>query len=116
MPDIIKMKTGKRMSAISICNGIVYLAGQTADDKSSFSDQAEAMLSKVDALLFEAGSSRECILSATVYLKDMSYFSEFNEIWEEWMPEGKAPSRACVQAQMARESILCEISIIAAQK
>jgi enamine deaminase RidA (YjgF/YER057c/UK114 family) len=46
----------------------------------------------------------------------MALFSQMNEVWDNWVPEGAAPARACVQATMAREDILVEISVIAAVK
>lgn len=116
MPSITRMKTNQRMSAVNICNGVVYLAGQVGGDEATVAEQAKTMLAKVDALLAEAGSDREHLLSATVYLRDMSDFAAFNEVWDAWAPQGNAPARACVQAHMARESVLCEVSVIAAQK
>jgi len=74
------------------------------------------MLDKVDALLLQAGSDRNHILSATIYIKDMQYFQEMNAVWDAWVPEGHAPARACVTANMAREALLVEISVIAAEK
>ena len=44
----------------------------------------------------------------------MKDFSGMNEVWDKWVPEGYAPARACVQASMAREDILVELSVIAA--
>ena len=77
-------------------------------------EQTATMLDKVEALLAQAGSGKERILSATVYIKDMKYFAEMNEVWDSWVPEGYAPARACVEASMAREALLVEISVIAA--
>jgi len=37
-----------------------------------------------------------------------------NQIWDAWVVEGHEPARACVEAKLADESILVEISIIAA--
>jgi enamine deaminase RidA (YjgF/YER057c/UK114 family) len=45
----------------------------------------------------------------------MSYFAEMNTVWDNWLPEGHAPARACVTASMAREALLVEISVVAAQ-
>jgi len=73
------------------------------------------MLEKVDALLLQAGSDRKHILSATIYIKDMRHFAEMNDVWDQWIPEGYAPARACVEASMAREALLVEISVIAAE-
>jgi enamine deaminase RidA (YjgF/YER057c/UK114 family) len=46
----------------------------------------------------------------------MSDFKEMNQVWDNWVPAGHAPARACVQASMARPELLVEISVIAAQK
>ena len=116
MPSITRMKTNQRMSAINICNGIVYLAGQVGSDGETVAEQAKVMLAKVDALLDEAGSGREHMLSATVYLRDMKDFSAFNEVWDAWVPQGHTPGRACVEARLARDNVLCEVVVVAAQK
>ena len=39
-----------------------------------------------------------------------------NSVWDSWIEDGFAPARACVEAKMARECLLVEISIIAAIK
>ena len=113
MSAITRLKTGPRMSAINICNGIVYLAGQVGGPEGDIKEQAHTMLAKVDALLAEAGSNRQHMLSATVYLRDMKDFAAFNEVWDAWVPQGHTPARACVQAYMARETVLCEVSVVA---
>jgi len=111
------MHTQKRMSKIVIHNNTVYLCGQVAEDSmKGIGEQTQTMLDKVDVLLKEAGSDREHILSATIYVKSMDYFSEMNAVWDSWVPEGHAPARACVEASMAREELLVEISVVAAVK
>lgn len=119
MSAITRIGTAERMSKIVIHNGTVYLCGQVGDSTEgpiSVSRQTENMLAKVDALLVEAGSSREHILSATIYVRDMKDFAEMNKVWDNWVPEGHAPARACVEARMARPDLLVEISVIAAVK
>ncbi len=114
---IIRQETQQRMSRIVIHNDTVYLCGQVAEDASKdIQEQTLTMLNKVDALLNQAGSDREHILSATIYIKSMSLFSQMNEVWDNWAPEGHAPARACVEASMARKELLVEISVIAAVK
>ena len=46
----------------------------------------------------------------------MALFTDMNEIWDNWLEEEFKPVRACVEAQMARETLLFEVSIIAALK
>jgi len=45
----------------------------------------------------------------------MADFSVMNSVWDAWIPEGFAPARACVQAAMARDVLLVEISVVAAE-
>ena len=46
----------------------------------------------------------------------MSYFAAMNKVWDAWVPDGHAPARACVEAKMARDALLVEITVVAAQK
>ncbi len=116
--SIIRMGTERRrMSRIVIHNDTIYLCGQVAKDANDdIKEQTKTMLEKVDNLLLEAGSDRKHILSATLYIKDMKYFSAMNEVWDDWVIEGYSPARACVEASLARPELLVEISVIAALK
>jgi enamine deaminase RidA (YjgF/YER057c/UK114 family) len=38
----------------------------------------------------------------------------FNALWAEWLPEGCAPARVCVSAEMASPDYLLEIAFTAA--
>ena len=112
---IERISTNSRMSKIVKHNGTAYLCGQVAKDRNGdIHTQVTGMLEKVDELLETAGSSRARILSATIYLADIADFKALNEVWDNWVPEGTAPARACVQAQMASPELLVEISVIAA--
>ncbi|MCL4165474.1 UNVERIFIED_CONTAM: hypothetical protein GTU68_031496 [Idotea baltica] len=105
------------MSRIVIHNDTIYLCGQVGKDATKgIVEQTETMLEKVDELLLQAGSDREHMLSATIYVRDMKDFAAMNEVWDAWVPEGHAPARACVEARMARPELLVEISVVAAVK
>lgn len=115
--SIERIDTKQRMSRIVKHNSVIYLCGQVCTDSSQgITEQTQTMLTKVDDLLEEAGSDRAHILSATIYIKDMSYFAEMNVVWDNWVPEGHAPARACVAASMARDALLVEISVVAVEK
>ncbi|MBJ2127927.1 RidA family protein [Alteromonas sp. IB21] len=115
--SIERIETKRRMSRIVKHNGTIYLCGQVcADATQDITHQTQTMLDKVDTLLEQAGSDRKHILSATIYLKTMDDFAAMNAVWDNWVPEGYAPARACVTANMAREALLVEISVIAAEK
>jgi len=110
---IERLHTTERMSKIVKHNGTVYLCGQVGSGE-TITEQTKDCLSRVDALLTEAGSSREHILQAIIWLSDMSYFAEMNAVWNAWVPEGHAPARACGEAKLARDVLKVEIIITAA--
>jgi len=117
MVSITREETNERMSKIVRSNNQIFLCGQVADNADQpIGPQTENMLAKVDALLAQAGSDREHMLSATIYIRDMKDFAGMNAVWDKWVPEGCAPARACVEARMARPELLVEISVVAAVK
>jgi enamine deaminase RidA (YjgF/YER057c/UK114 family) len=111
---IERMHTGQRMSKIVKHNGTVYLCGQVGNAEDSVAEQTAECLRRVDALLEEAGSSREQILQAIVWVADMADFAEMNAVWDAWVPEGHAPARACGEAKLARPELKVEVIVTAA--
>ncbi len=113
--EIKRIESTGRMSRIVIHGNTVYLCGQTCGDaEKGMKEQTKVVLEKIEDLLAKAGSSKEKILSTTIYIKDMDLFSEMNEVWDEWVSKENQPARACVEAKMAREEILVEMSVVAA--
>ncbi|MDP9839763.1 enamine deaminase RidA (YjgF/YER057c/UK114 family) [Neorhizobium huautlense] len=114
MTSIERIHTGARMSKIIKYGGLVYLCGQVGSGD-TIADQTRDCLARIDALLKEAGSSREHILQATVWLSDMADFAGMNAIWDAWVPEGHAPARACGEVKLARRELKVEIIVCAAE-
>ena len=112
---IERMHTGQRMSKIVKHNGVAYLCGQVGDG-ATVAEQTADCLARVDALLREAGSDREHMLQAIVWLADMADFAEMNAVWDAWVPEGHVPARACGEAKLARPALKVEIIVTAAIK
>ncbi|MCL4160602.1 UNVERIFIED_CONTAM: hypothetical protein GTU68_053068 [Idotea baltica] len=111
--SISRSGTNDRSSKIVSHGGVVYLSGQVGDGE-SLAEQAHDCLGRVDTLLREAGSSRKQMLQANIWLSDINYFAEFNEIWNEWVPTGYAPARACGEVKLAREILKVEVIVTAA--
>lgn len=106
-----------RMSRAVVHNNTIYLCGQThGDDQADIKEQTRVCLRKVEDLLEKYGSDKKHVLSTTIYIKDMADFGAMNEVWDAWVEDGFEPARACVEAKMARESILVELSVTAAVK
>ncbi len=93
--------------------GVVYLCGQVGSGM-TIQEHTQDCLSRVNTLLVESGSSRKDILQAIVWLADIEDDSGMNEIWDEWIPEGYAPARACGEAKLATSTLRVEIIITAA--
>ena len=113
---IQRFHVAKRLSEMVVHNGTVYLAGQVASDMTrDIIGQTEEVLASIDRLLAEAGSDKTKILSATIWLTDMSTFPEMNSKWDAWVVQGATPARATVQANLAAPEYKVEIAVIAAR-
>lgn len=112
---IQRFDVGTRLSEMAIHNGVVYLAGQVADDATQgIAGQTQQVLGGIDALLARAGTDKSKILRAEIFIKDLQDFEAMNRVWDAWVPEGNAPPRATVQANLARPAWLIEIVVTAA--
>lgn len=115
MTEITRYHEGPKLSRAVVHNGLVYLCGQVAKDyDADIKEQTRTMLERVDEHLAEAGTDRTKMLSATVYVRDITQAGEMNEVWGEWLGDGPRPARTCVQAELAKPTILVEITVTAA--
>ena len=112
---IDRIHTSERMNKIVKHGGVAYLCGQVGAGD-SVTEQTQDCLSRIDALLMEAGSDREHMLQAIIWLADMADFAEMNAVWDAWVPQGHAPARACGEAKLARDALKVEIIVTAAIK
>ncbi len=113
MAQIQRFEVGPRMSQAVMHGDTVYLAGQVNNEAKDVTGQTRAILQQIDALLATAGSSKERIVSATIYLADISTFAQMNAAWDAWVPKGATPARATVEAKLAAPEYVVEIAVIA---
>jgi enamine deaminase RidA (YjgF/YER057c/UK114 family) len=114
---IKRLHVGPRMSQAVIHGGIAYLAGQVASNAKgkSVGEQTKDILSAIDSLLKEAGTSKANLLTATIWLTDMSTFADMNAVWDGWVSAGNTPARATVQSPaLAAPGYDVEIMVTAA--
>jgi len=115
MENIRRMHSTARMSQLVVHDDRLYLAGQVADDTTAdIAGQAQQVLEKIEGLLAEAGCDKTMLLSAMIWLSDIANYDAFNAVWDNWLPAGHAPVRACVEAKLAGSQYLVEVSIVAA--
>jgi enamine deaminase RidA (YjgF/YER057c/UK114 family) len=117
MSDIRRIGAGPRMSKAVVRGNAVYTAGQVAEKTKggSVADQTREVLGLIDELLAEAGSEKAKILSATIYLSDISTFAEMNSVWDVWVDKANPPARATVEAKLVTPDYKVEIAVIAAK-
>ena len=116
MNDITRIATENRFSRAVVYNGIVFLAGSTADDRSQdIRGQTQQCLAKIETYLAKAGTDKSRLLTAQIWLKDIKNdFAGMNEIWDAWTASGEAPTRATAQCEMASSELLVEVIVSAA--
>mmetsp|Transcript_31064 Transcript_31064/g.74071 ORF Transcript_31064/g.74071 Transcript_31064/m.74071 type:complete len:157 (+) Transcript_31064:58-528(+) len=115
-PAITRLLTDDpRMSKVVVHGGIVYISGQTDATANDIVGQTRNTLQKVDDLLEAAGTSKKNLLTASIWLKDItSDFQGMNGVWNEWLDPDNKPVRATVEAALAREVLLVEVQVTAA--
>lgn len=112
---IKRIKPGPRMSGAVVHNGIAYLSGQVSANAAggSVTEQTKDILAIIDGLLKEAGTDKSKLLSANIWLADMSTFAEMNAVWDGWVSPGNTPARATVEAKLAAPQYTVEIMVTA---
>ena len=101
MSTIQRFGVTRRWSDIVIYGGVGYFVEVADDPNQSIRGQVSQVLSQIDSRLQGMGSDRTSLLQVQIFLSDLGDVGELNELWDAWVPEGHAPSRACVQAGLA---------------
>lgn len=101
MSDIKRINPGPKWSDVVIHAGVARWVEVAEDDSADVRGQVTQVLAQVDATLASIGSERTCLLEVMIFLADLQDAPVLNELWSAWVPMGKAPIRACVQAGLS---------------
>jgi 2-iminobutanoate/2-iminopropanoate deaminase len=100
----------------------VFAAGQVAIDpavgklvEGDVATQTHQVLTNLSAVLEAAGSSLNCVVKTTVFLKDMGQFKTMNAVYAEFFPLDP-PARSTVEVAALPLGALVEIEAIAITK
>lgn len=102
-------------------NGLIFISGQLAVDKNgekhfdSIQKETKIALANLDAILKESNSERGLVLKTTVYVSDISLWSEVNKVYSEFFGNHK-PARAVVPTRKLHYGFRVEIEAVAAIK
>lgn len=115
MQGIQRFAPEARLSGAVAHAGVLYLAGQVADDTSLDAEgQTADILAQIDALLAQAGTDKQHLLSATVILADIADAPAMNRAWDRWLDRAHKPARMTIQAPLVNPAWKVEITGIAA--
>ncbi|MCP1242406.1 RidA family protein [Acetobacter lambici] len=115
--SITRLEPEERLCGAVIHNGLVYLAGQIADDATlDAQGQMADILRQVDAILAKAGTDKSRLISVQIFLADMNDMAGMNRAWDAWLDQSNKPARATVEARLADPSWKVELTGIAAQR
>ncbi len=99
--------------------GFVFVAGQGPFDPetgevigSTIQEQTAQCLRNVEAILCEAGSSLEKVVSATFILGDPDDFAGLNEEWMKWFPKDP-PVRQGAKLPIQPKGMKVSVAVIA---
>ncbi len=100
-------------------NNIVYTSGQIPLDSETgeivgtdVATQTKKVMENLQQVLEAAGASFNTVVKCTVFLKDMTKFGEFNEVYAAFFQE-PFPARSCVEVAALPKGVLVEIEAVA---
>lgn len=102
-----------------VVGNLVFCSGQIPLDCGSMQivgenivDQANQVLSNIKSVVEASGSSVNRIIKTTVFLKNMSHFTDFNKVYSDFFTNHK-PARSTVEVSALPKNVLIEIECIA---
>jgi len=98
--------------------GLLYVSGQVPVDPvtlkvpDTIEKQTELVLSKIEFLLKESGSSRKKVLQARIYITDMSLWDQVNSVYAGFFGKHK-PARCVIPVGKLHYGCLIEAEAVA---
>jgi len=74
--------------------------------------QTRQTIENIKSALEKFGLTLENVVKVTVFLKDMKYYEEMNEVYYSYFKQSP-PARTCVKAGLAKDELLVEMEAIA---
>lgn len=113
------VRDGGHYSPGMIYNDVLYISGQLSIDPNTgkrpeggVKAEARQALENLDTVLKAAGASRDKVVQCRVYIPDVSYWPDLNEVYSEFFGSHK-PARIVVPSNNLYGGCLVEIEAIA---
>ena len=105
-----------RSSEIIVHDGVANFVAtpeRPYDPTLSAAAAMQEALDKVDRRLACVGSDRTDLLTVQIWLRDMRYFAEINEVWDSWIDQDAMPMRCCCACEMGSPDLKMELIVTA---
>jgi enamine deaminase RidA (YjgF/YER057c/UK114 family) len=110
---IIRHNPSKISSKCVEGGGLVFTTGVADNTSPDIKGQTQKILAEIESLLTAAGSSKNSILYAQIWVTDIRMRDAMNEVWCAWLDREHLPARACVEARLADPKNMVEIQVTA---
>ena len=101
-------------------NNMLFISGQIALDpismtlnNSSIKDETHQVMKNLKNILNEAKMDFNNVVKSSIFLSDMSYFNEVNEVYGSYLETGMEPARETIAVKTLPMNVNVEISMIA---
>jgi len=114
-PTYINPRDLPHRSDAVVWNGVAYLPGvMPRDGTATLAEQTADVLAQIDALLALAGTSKDMLLTATIWMNNVKHDAAgFNAVWSAWLVPGRKPVRACIESSFQLPGLM-EVMVTAA--
>ncbi len=102
-----------RIGGLVFTSGQIPLTPEGVMVEGGMAEQTRQVLENLKAVAAECGVTLARTVKATVFIKDMNRFAEFNGVFEE-MFEGHKPARSTVEVARLPKDALVEIELVLA--
>ncbi|MUI56062.1 RidA family protein [Aliivibrio fischeri] len=114
--DIQRINPSEKWSDVTVFNKMAHFVEVAEDETVDMLGQTEQVFAQAEAMLASVNSDKSRLVSVIIYVTDFANLAVFNEAWIKWLPEGCAPSRACLKVELVDPNYLVEIAFVAAVK
>jgi len=99
-------------------NGFIFISGQLpvnpldASIPQTIKEQTEMVIKNIEAILLSEGLTLKNVVKTTVFMTDLTKFSEMNEVYSKFF-SSEPPARATVEVRNLPKGVMIEIECIA---
>lgn len=103
-----------------LANGFLFLSGQIAINPTTkqlvtddIRKETRQVMTNILAVLQEAGANFTNVVKVSIFMSDMAYYNDINEVYAEYFDESQAPAREAVAVKTLPKNVNVEISVTA---